>query len=182
MENDNLKLIWQEIKTPQKSPDELSEIVKEKNHPTLRSIKRQAVFELLASILFLCCYYGMFDGIKKPLFINLILVFAISINILNHLKGYRLQQKFRASNTILKDLKNFASKLKSHRLETLISKVILIIGMMIFFTNGMQLTEKKWWIIGFLTIVFIAQLMLLNKIWANRAEKIKLILRDFEGV
>ena len=76
MGNDDLKTLWKEVKTPEKDANQLSNMLKAKNHPVLKSIKRQAVFEFLAFAIFLFCYYTMFDGNKKPLLINLILVFA----------------------------------------------------------------------------------------------------------
>ena len=48
MENDDLKSLWKGIKTPEKDANQLSKMMKAKNHPVLKSIKRQAIFEFLA--------------------------------------------------------------------------------------------------------------------------------------
>jgi len=180
MENDDLKSLWKGIKTPEKDANQLSKMMKAKNHPVLKSIKRQAIVEFLAFAIFLFCYYTMFDGNKKPLLINLILIFAAAFNMLNHLKGYRLQQHFRASENIKDDLKSFAAKLKTYQLEVIISKVILLIGLMLFFTNGIEFTEKKWFAMAVIAVVFILQLALLNNIWRKRITRIKLTIQDFE--
>lgn len=180
MENDDLKSLWKEIKTPEKDANQLSKMMKAKNHPVLKSIKRQAIVEFLAFAIFLFCYYTMFDGNKKPLLINLILVFAITFNMLNHLKIYRLQQHFRAIENIKDDLKSFAARLKTYQLEVIISKVILLIGLMLFFTNEIEFTEKKWYAIAVIAVVFILQLALINNIWRKRITRIKLTIEDFE--
>lgn len=181
MGNDDLKTLWKEVKTPEKDANQLSNMLKAKNHPVLKSIKRQAVFEFLAFAIFLFCYYIMFDGSQKPLLINLILIFAVAFNMLNHLKGYRLQQQFRASENIKADLKSFAAKLKNYQIEVIICKVILVIGLMLFFTNGIEFTEKKWFAMAAITILFILQLALINNIWQKRITRIKLTIQDFEN-
>ena len=181
MENDDLKSLWKEVKTPAKDSNELVKMLKTKNHPVIKSIKRQAIFEFVAFAVFLFCYYTMFDGSKKPLLINLVLVVAVTFNMLNHLKGYRLQQNFRASENIKADLKSFATKLKSYQLEVIISKVILLIGLMLFFTNGIELTEKKWYAVAIIALIFILQLVMINNIWRKRITSIKLTIQDFEN-
>ena len=76
MEDDKLKSIWNSVPTAQKSNTELTEMLKERNHPVLKAIKKQALFELAAFSIFLFCYYSMFDGTEKPLLINFLLVFS----------------------------------------------------------------------------------------------------------
>ena len=181
MENDKLKSIWKTIPAQHKSDIELTEMLKERNHPILNAIKKQAFVELFAFTIFLFCYYTMFDGVDKPLLANIALVFAIAINMFHYIKGYRLQQLFRSSENVLEDLKRFAAKLKSYQLETLIAKTLFIAGMGVFFTNGIQLTANKWWAIGLIVIIFIIQLIFLNRVWANRIRKIKATIGEFEN-
>lgn len=181
MEKDELKSIWKTIAVQPKSDLEITKMLKERNHPVLNAIKKQAFFELFAFAIFLFCYYTMFDGAKKTFLVNLALVFAISINMFHHFKGYRLQKMFRASENVLEDLKRFAVKLKSYQLETLIAKIIFIAGIGIFFTNGIQLTANKWWAIGLIVIIFTVQLIFLNRVWLNRIRKIKATLSEFEN-
>lgn len=181
MENDDLKSLWKKVKNPEKDVNQLSNMLKAKNHPVLRSIKRQAIFEFLAFAVFLFCYYTLFDGNKKPLSINLILIFAVAFNMLNHLKGYRLQQGFRASENIKDDLKSFAAKLKSYQIQVIISKIIWVIGIMLFFTNGIELNEKKWFAMAFIALIFILQLLIIYNIWQKRIARIKLNIQDFEN-
>ena len=178
MENDPLKSIWKGLYTPQKTETALIEMFKERNHPVLKAIKKQAIFELVAFTLFLFCYFSMFDGMKKPFFINIILIVAIAVNMLHHFRGYQLQQKFRASNSLKDDLNNFAAKLKSYQLETLFSKIIWAGGLMVFFTYNIQFTTNKWWAFAAIVLVLIAQLFLLNKNWAKREVQINNIIKE----
>lgn len=181
MENDPLKSIWKSVETKQKSPNELTAMFKEGNHPALKAIKKQALFELAGFILFLFCYYTMFDGAAKPLLMNIILVAAIALNMFHHYRGYRLQQAFRSRQNLKEDLKNFAKKLKSFQMETILSKIIWLVGLMLFFTNGIQMNEKKWWAVIAILSIFLVQLILLNSIWAKRVGKIKTIIQELES-
>lgn len=181
MENDQLKSIWKGFDTPQKSETVLIEMFKERNHPVLKAIKKQAIFELVAFTLFLFCYYTMFDGLEKPLFINIILITAILVNMLHHFRGYQLQQKFRASNNLKDDLSSFTAKLKSYQLETLFSKIIWVGGLMVFFTHNIQFTSNKWWAFAAIVIVLVAQLFLLNRNWGKRITQIKMVIKQMES-
>ena len=179
MESDNLKSIWKTVPTEQKSIVVLTQMLKESNHPVLKAIKKQVIFELVAFSFFLFCYYTMFDGAEKPLYINLILVLAIAVNMYHHLKGYQLQQYFRAGKNLNEDLKTFVARLQSYQVETIISKIVFIAGLATFFVYGIEFTEKKWWAIACILIVFIGQLIWLNSIWSKRINKIKLTIKEF---
>lgn len=181
MENDNLQSIWKTIETPQKSNSELTTMFEERNHPVLKAIKKQALFELVGFTIFLFCYYSMFNGIQKPLFINMILIFAIAVNMFHHFRGFRLQQQFRANQNLKEDLKKFVTKLKSYQLETMLSKIVWIAGMIIFFTANIQFNEKKWWVAVAIAIVLMVQLVLLTRIWSKRIAKLKTIISDLES-
>ena len=181
MENDKLKAIWKTVNPPLKNKVELTAMFKEGNHPTLKTIKKQALFELLGFTLFLFCYYSMFDGEANPLFINVILIVAIAVNMLHHFRGYRLQQKFRTSQNLKEDLKSFVTRLKSYQLETLLSKIICATGLTLFFTNGIQMNQQKWWAVVAIVIFFLIQLALLTSIWAKRVGKIKTIIQELES-
>ena len=181
MENDPLKSIWKSVETTQKSPSELTAMFKEGNHPALKAIKKQALFELAGFTIFLFCYYSMFDGAAKPLFVNIILVVAIAVNMFHHYRGYRLQQVFRSRQNLKEDLKSFANKIKSFQIETILSKIIWLGGLLLFFTNGIQMNEKKWLAVIAILTIFLLQLILLNSVWAKRVVKIKTIIQELES-
>lgn len=182
MENDPLKSIWKSVEAMQKSSTELTAMFKEGNHPALKAIKKQTLIESAGFAIFLFCYYTMFDGAAKPLLVNIILIAAIAVNMFHHYRGYRLQQMFRANQNLKEDLKKFANKIKSYQLETLLSKIVWAGGLMLFFTNGIQMNEKKWWAVAAILTVFLVQLILLNSIWTRRVGKIKKAVQELESV
>ncbi|MDQ8005722.1 MAG: hypothetical protein REI64_13035 [Pedobacter sp.] len=181
MEIDNLKSAWQEIPTTQKGKDELNLMLKKNSHPILASIKKQLIIELLGFTALLFCYYSMFDGAEKPLFVNIIIAIAIFAPILHHLKGYQLQKQFRSSKNLREDLTDFAAKLKTFRIETLIARIIFFSGIMLFFTYNIEFSESKWLALVVILAIFSVQLFFSYKVWSGRINKLKSVLQEFSN-
>ena len=179
METDNLKSVWQGIAPAQKSKEDLNKMCKEHSNPVLKSIKKQMIIELLGFTAFLFCYYSMFDGADKPLFVNIIITIAILAPILHHVKSYKLQKLFKGGTNLKDNLTDFVSNLKVLRVENLITRIIYISGMMLFFTYNINFSESNWWALVAILIVFSAQLFILHKVWSVRINKLKLVLQEF---
>ena len=54
------------------------------------------------------------------------------------------------------------------------------IGIILFFTNGIELNEKRWFAMAFMALVFILQLLIIYNIWQKRIARLKLNIQDFE--
>lgn len=181
MEKDKLSAIWQSISPIKKTTEDLSRMLKEHSNPILNSIKKQIIIELLGFTVFLFCYYSMFDGADKPLFLNIIITITILAPILHHLKGYQLQKQFRSGNNLKEDLTDFVTKLKIFRLETLLARVFFISGILLFFTYSIEFSANKWWALVVISIVFSVQLFFLYKAWSKRINKLELVLQEFKS-
>lgn len=179
MEKDKLSSLWQDIAPARKSKEDLSNMLKERSNPVLKSIGKQIIIELLGFTAFLFCYYSIFDGADKPLFINVIIIIAILAPILHHIKGYQLQKQFKSSNDLKADLTNFVEKMKLLRIATLIARIIFISGMMLFFTYNIDLSASKYLAVGLILMIFTAQLFFLYKVWSARINKLKVVLQEF---
>ncbi|RZK93053.1 MAG: hypothetical protein EOO98_00855 [Pedobacter sp.] len=179
MEKDKLSLLWQDIAPAQKSQEDLSKMFKERSNPVLKSIRKQILIEFLGFGAFLFCYYSMFDGADKPLFVNIMITFAILAPILHHVKCYQLQKQFKSGHNLKEDLTDFVAKLKTFRIETLIARVLFISGMLLFFTYNIHFSANKWWALVIIITSFSIQLFFLYKVWSNRIYKIKLVLQEF---
>ena len=90
MELTELKQVWDTVEIPVKSTDDIKLMLSENNHPVLKKIRKQLTIEIIGWSVFLICYYSMFDGDHKPIWINIILVVSVLLPLIHNLLGYRL--------------------------------------------------------------------------------------------
>ena len=179
MEVDNLKSAWQEISTPPKGKEELNQMLKKNSHPILAAIKKQIKVELLGFTVFLFCYFTMFDGTKKPMYINIIVIAVIILQLYYGYKGYIMQRVFKSNTNLNQDLLNFTNQLKSYRTEVTISRVLFTIGFLAFFTYNINFSESKWLALASILLAFAFQFFFLYKIWTKRIDRLELVLQEF---
>lgn len=182
MEIDNLKSVWQTLPNATKNKEELNQLLKKNSNPILAGIRKQLIIEFLGFSAFLACYFSMFDGANKPLIVNLMIIIAIIIQLLNGYRGYLIQAKFRSSISLYNDLLNFTNQLKSYRVENLLCKTFFGISIIIFFTYGIKITENEWLPLVLIVTIFCLQLLSLNGIWQKRINRLKVTIRDFENM
>ncbi|WP_461788273.1 hypothetical protein [Pedobacter sp.] len=181
METDNLKSIWKDISTPQKNKEELSLLLKKNSHPILASIKKQIIIESLGFTAFLFCYFTMFDGASKPLAINLTIVAAIVLQLFYGYKGFLMQSRYKSRTNLNDDLESFVNQLKSHRLQVVLARALLAVGLITFFTYNISFSELKWWLLASISVIFSVQLWLLHRLWSNRINKLEATLAEFKS-
>jgi len=179
MEFNELKSTWNTVKMPAISITEIQRMLSENKHPVLKDIRKQLTIEMIGWCLFLACYYSMFDGDKKPVWINILLVLSILLPIIHHLMGYRFAKYLVHGTNIQESLKNYLSKVKRYAIISIISRQIYLVGLLLFFTYGLSFnTSKSAPLIG-IGIVFLIQLIISCRIWANRLRSLGKSLNSF---
>jgi len=181
MEIDNLKSVWQEIAIPQKAKEELNLMLKKNSYPILTSIKKQIATEAIGFTAFLVCYFTMLDGADKPVAINLMTIAAILIQLFYGYRGYVMQSSFRSSTNLNTDLESFTIRLKSHRLQVMLARILFAIGLLTFFTYNINFSVSKSLALAAILIIFSAQLGLLYRTWTKRISKLELVLEEFKS-
>lgn len=181
MEKDNLKSTWKGISIPQKGKEELNLMLRKNSHPVLAAIKKQVTIELIGFTGFLFGYFTMFDGIGKPTYINVIIIAAIALQLFYGYKGYLLQSRFKGDKNLYKDLENFNSRLKTHRLGVITARVLFAIGLIVYFTYSISFSSNKFLALAFIVLTFSVQLWFLYKVWSKRILKLASVLEEFKN-
>ncbi|ULT25214.1 hypothetical protein KUH03_41430 [Sphingobacterium sp. E70] len=156
------------MKTPEISPREIQKMLSENRHPVLKNIRKQLTIEIIGWCIFLTCYYTMFDGDRKPVWINILLVFSILLPIIHNLMGYRFAKYLVQGSNIQESLKNYLAKVKRYAAISIISKQLFLIGLLLFFTYGLSFNTNKSISLVIIGLLFIIQLLLTFRIWAKR--------------
>ena len=179
MEIDDLKSDWNAVNPILKTDEAMLSLLEENKHPVLKSIRKQIVIELTAWLLFLMTYYSMFDGAKKPLWINLILVISLILPIGHGLYGYYYNKYLTDGSDIKKALEQLYDRLKNYALIAIIARVGFVSGLLLFFCYNILFTATKYFLLGFIVFVFVIQLVVLYVVWHKRLKHIQALIVGF---
>ena len=173
MEFDEMKAAWKSATAVPKTNEEISSMIREYRHPVLKGIRKQTAMEFAGWSAFLICYYSMFDGDKKPGFINLILIAVVMISLLHNLYSYTLAKNLVAGSNLSASLAVYIKKIAVFRNCSLAARALLMMGLILFFTYGTHFTTIKYESLAGLCLVFLCLLWLLYRTWTNRLKKLR---------
>lgn len=173
MEIDDLKSDWNAIQPIPKSEEALLLMLKENTHPVLKSIRIQIRIEVTGWVLFLMVYYSMFDGAKKPLWVNLVLIIGLLMPIFHSLYGYYYNKYLAGGSNIKMGLEQLYSRLKNYALFSVVARIGFISGLLLFFTYPIHFTTTKYYLLVLIIIGFIIQLFVFYRIWNRRLTQIR---------
>ncbi len=179
MENDALKSAWQHTGIPRKSTADLESAMKESNHPVLKDIRRQLMFETVGFTLFLLVYYDFFDGDRKPLYANLALVGAMLLVIGHNIAGYLLTTRGMKDSNIRRSLEERLSHIKNYAIASVAARVLVMTCVCIFFTSVVALDTRRYLLLAVAALIFAAQIPLLWRIWWRRIKRLEKVIADF---
>ncbi|WP_140485170.1 hypothetical protein [Flavobacterium sp. GSA192] len=179
MEIDDLKSDWNAVQSIPKSEETLLLMLQENKHPVLKSIRKQIVIEVMAWSLFLMVYYSMFDGATKPFWVNLVLISTLLMPILHSIYGYHYNKYLANGSNIKVALERLYYSLKKYALIAIISRIGFVCGLLLFFSYNIHFTTAKYFLLVFIIIVFLIQLLGLYRIWRKRLSMLKSVIVTF---
>jgi len=173
MEQDILKAAWQEQGGSGKSNSALQQMLHEGKHPLLKRIRRQMVLEALAFTAFLCVYYNAFDGDRKPLGANILLVAAMLLAIGHNIINYWLTKQHGGGNNLQQSLYGQLSRMKLHAVLSVGSRVLVAACLLLFFASVITFTVTKYWLLAAVVVIFLVQMVILARIWTTRVRQLQ---------
>ncbi len=179
MEPDSLKSVWQGLNPEPKSNAELQSMMKERRHPVLKGIRIQLIIEIAAYTVFLFVYHDIFDGDRKPLYVNILLAAAALLLIMLSIIGYSLTRSSIEGNNLKQSLDAHLFKMKIYAVVCVASRMLWAICLLLFFVSAIHLDAKKYWILACATGVFTVQLIILSRIWTGRIRQMKRTISSF---
>jgi len=179
MELNELKSTWNTVKAPAISTTEILHMLSENKHPVLKDIRKQLTIEIIGWCILLICYYSMFDGDKKPVWINILVVLSILLPLTHNFMGYRFAKYLVQGTNIHESLKNYLSKVKIYAVISIISRQIYLAGLLLFFTYGLSFNTDKYIPLVVIGLTYLIQLIISCRIWAKRLKSIRSSLNSF---
>lgn len=173
MELQELKSVWNRIETPAKTIEDLQLMLLENKHPVLKGIRKQITIEIFGWLVFILCYYTLFDGDRKPIWINTILIVSVLLPLLNNFMGYRFAKYLVKGATVSKSLAIYLAKLKTYAYVSVILRLVFVTGLVLFFTFGLNFNTGKYVSFALIILIFTVQLFLLYKLWVKRLNRLE---------
>ncbi|MBW4890439.1 hypothetical protein KXQ82_11955 [Mucilaginibacter sp. HMF5004] len=173
MELDQFKSEWNNMETTKKSIDDLQTMLLENKHPVLKGIRKQLVIEITGWIVFLLCYYTMFDGSGKPLLVNALLIVSVLLPLVHNLMGYRFAKYLINGASIKASLANYLAKVKIYAFVSIAARVIFIVGLLSFFTYNLSFNSNRYMAIAIIGLTFTVQMVFLSSIWLKRIKNLQ---------
>lgn len=168
MELNELKSLWDSIETPAKTNAEMRGMLSERIHPVLKSIRQQLVIEMVGGSVFLIVFYTMFDGEKKPVYINVILAASLLLVSVHNLLAYRNAKHVVSGANIKLSLQNYSRKVKAYLTTSMLLRMLLIVSFVLFFTHNIIFISRKYFSLVAIILMFLIQLAMFYRLWTRR--------------
>ncbi len=164
-----------------KTTESLNKMKQSGNHPVLRSIKKQLIFESVIWIVLLVVYYDFFDGQQKSIIWNGLLIVSILLLLIHNILGYSLVKNPIFGENIKESLQKYLLKIKTFSFISIASRVFAIIIFLGFLTSNVKWEINKIMLFAVMFIITItAQIFLLRKVWNKRIYFIENTLNTFK--
>ncbi len=179
MELEELKSDWQKVGIVYRSEDDLQKMTKIKNHPTLKRIRTKLIIETIFYLLFLVVYYEWFDGDKKTVYANVLLVISLLLFIANDIIGYVSIVKRISGSDLKNSLGKYLSKIKQLSTLSLICTFLYSISLLVYFSSVIHFTREKSFILLGILLVMTQLIFWSHRIWTKWIKKLELQVTDF---
>lgn len=182
MDINDLKSEWQNAGNSSVDVEKLKLMTKVNQHPALKKLRTELLFDALVLTAFLILYYDGFDGDKKPILVNVFLIASILIYIGNNVFGYILIKNPVKAENILTSVERHFVVLKRLSITTVIASVLYAITFTLFFTISLPATPKKYIAIAVMIIIFGAVRYAYYKRWQEKIDHFRQLLSEFNYV
>lgn len=178
MDIDEFKSNWKQSGTDKKSRKELMMMVNIQNHPKLNRIRIRLIIEVILLVAFIVSYNNIFDGVNKPLWVNIALLITAALFIITDVIGYFILQNPIRGNNIKESIFNLHINIKRISVFSLIVSFLFGLVTIIFFTIAVS-QYKYLKFAGLLITLFFMIYMSYNS-WLQRMNQIKKSGMEFE--
>jgi hypothetical protein len=180
MELNDIKSVWKDAGKISKSEAALYQMTKITNHPALKKIRTKYIFEIIGLVVFLLIYYNWFDGEKKPLYANLLLISAILLFIFNDVIGYLFMLKPIEGSNLKTSIHNYFVRVRRLSIFSIIISFLYSISIVIYFTSVISFAKEKYLILIGIIVTLLVMTYFSSKIWSIWIKNLKQQIKDFD--
>ena len=176
MDINDLKLDWQNAGAGSVSEEQLRLMTKISQHPTLKKLRIKLILEAVFLTILLFVYYDGFDGDKKPVYANVLLVLSLLLYITNNILGFLfIKNPVRGQNISL-SVQRLAIALKRMSLFSLLSSIVYTATLLFFFSVSIEFTSQKYVLLGLMIISFATISYFSYKKWKKKIDHFSRVL------
>ncbi|WP_157986649.1 hypothetical protein [Chitinophaga alhagiae] len=178
---DALRSAWQHLPGSEKQPQELRGMLQEGQHPVLKQLRRQVIIESLLFSIFLAVYYNMFDGHRRPFWLNALLVAGVLLVVLHGLAGYFNAKRPVKAAGLQQALAARLRQLKTFAILSVALRVLSMACILLFFTYTITFTVEKEIILGWVVLATVIQFIILAALWNRRIRRLGEAVEELKG-
>ena len=181
MELDDMKSYWQHVPAETgKSAEALKNMIKESRHPVLKGIRRQLVIEMAGWILFVVVFYDFFDGHKRALSLNLLVLSAGILVVVHNAWGYLMARNLETDGNLTQALSRYLARTRNYAMISIASRVVSMTAVLMFFADTIQFTKEKYMMLAGIIVVFMVQTGILYRLWIKRIAHLQRSLQELQ--
>ena len=167
------KTLWRHTASPiHKNGDGLKPMLQARTRTVYKQVRRQLLWEVCAFSVILIFYYDAFDGARKPVYANIVLVAAILAVLTHSLLGYRRVQPVGETGHLRGALEKQLKRLRVYAIYSVLSRGAWTIALAVFFSA--TITVHGWVFAAAAGVILTVQVLWLSRIWGARIR----VLRD----
>lgn len=180
MDLDSLKANWNQVGSGQKSQNDLLLMTKLKNHPHIKRMKLRFALEAALLVVFITIYYDAFDGSTKPLWVNLLLIGSSIVFLSIRIFSWLMLRNPAIEDNLKQSLQSFQLMLKRIGVSLLLSALLFGLSILIFFTESVELTQRKYAVLTLALVTLGIMLYLSSRNWLKKIKEINSTLSEFQ--
>ncbi|SFW67784.1 hypothetical protein [Chitinophaga sancti] len=143
-------------------------LLRERQHPVLKKIRKQMVIELIGFVLFLSVYYNFFDGAQKPVYANVLLITAMLVVIAVNIVGYVFAKQGVPGENVRELLEKHLIKMRIYAIVSVFARALMMTAFVVFFKGNV-----------IVVVLFVGLFMALVRLWVVRIRNLKTVYKNF---
>jgi hypothetical protein len=181
MELNDLKSNWQNAGGTSKSESDLQKMTKIAGSSAMQRLRKKLVIESIALLMFSLVYYDWFDGDKKPVYANVLLLSGVLLYILNDVIGYIAISNPISGLNLKLSIQNYLQRVRHLFMFSLIISVLYGISLLVFFSSVIHFTKEKGLLLAGLIATLSLMYFLSFRIWNSWLTNLRRQAKDFES-
>jgi hypothetical protein len=167
------KTLWRDTTSPtHKNAEGLKPMLQARTRTVFKQVRRQLLWEVCTFSIILIFYYDAFDGARKPIYANIVLVAAVLAVLIHSLLGYQRFQPVGESGHLRDALEKQLKRLRVYAIYSILSRGAWTIALAVFFSA--TITVHGWAFAAAIGATLAVQAFWLSRIWGARIR----VLRD----
>lgn len=144
-------------------------------HPALRALQRQLLWEIICWTLIGILGYTGLDGDQRPVGYTIVLATGLGLLLLHAVVGYRLAARPVTDRTVIESLHRRIESIQSFSRLSIFLRTAAVLALFIFLTSGVTVwgTDRHLWSIAGVLAGTALLLYVQYRVWRKRLNRLR---------